>query len=170
MKKVVVLFVSMILIFSVTGCSVKKTAELTDAEKFANEYSISVENPFKYATLSEVLNLVQNDSGILFLGDSDSEWSTFGVQALNKVVTDAKIDEVYYFNPGTVRNKDSKQYKNLAELLQLDEESSLPIVYVIVDGKVVDHVDYPIHDDTSIDDRSINQLEDEYSDLISLYM
>lgn len=170
MKKVVVLFVSMILIFSVTGCSVKKTAELTDAEKFANEYSISVENPFKYATLSEVLNLVQNDSGILFLGDSDSEWSTFGVQALNKVVTDAKIDEVYYFNPETVRNKDSKQYKNLAELLQLDEESSLPIVYVIVDGKVVDHVDYPIHDDTSIDDRSINQLEDEYSDLISLYM
>lgn len=170
MKKVVVLFVSMILIFSVTGCSVKKTAELTDAEKFANEYSISVENPFKYATLSEVLNLVQNDSGILFLGDSDSEWSTFGVQALNKVVTDAKIDEVYYFNPETVRNKDSKQYKNLAELLQLDEESSLPIVYVIVDGKVVDHVDYPIHDDTSIDDRSINKLEDEYSDLISLYM
>lgn len=170
MKKVVVLFVSMILIFSVNGCSVKKTAELTDAEKFANEYSISVENPFKYATLSEVLNLVQNDSGILFLGDSDSEWSTFGVQALNKVVTDAKIDEVYYFNPETVRNKDSKQYKNLAELLQLDEESSLPIVYVIVDGKVVDHVDYPIHDDTSIDDRSINQLEDEYSDLISLYM
>ena len=170
MKKVVVLFVSMILIFSVNGCSVKKTAELTDAEKFANEYSISVENPFKYATLNEVLNLVQNDSGILFLGDSDSEWSTFGVQTLNKVVTDAKIDEVYYFNPETVRNKDSKQYKNLAELLQLDEESSLPIVYVIIDGKVVDHVDYPIHDDTSMDDHSINQLEDKYLDLISLYL
>ena len=53
---------------------------------------------------------------------------------------------------------------------QITEFERIARCFKRIDGKVVDHVDYPIHDDTSMDDRSINQLEDEYSDLISLYM
>ena len=124
-----------------------------------------------YATIDEVLELVENNkSGILFLGDSDSEWSTFGVKILNKVLNDKKIDMVYYFNPGTIKNKNNKKFKTITEHLNIEENSNLPIVYVIIDGKVVDHVDYPIHDDASIDDKNEKHLEEEYSDLISLYV
>ncbi len=171
MKKVVVVIIIFSSILLINGCSIKKTEELTDAEKFANEYSISENNPFHYATIDEVLELVENNkSGILFLGDSDSEWSTFGVKILNKVLNDKKIDMVYYFNPGTIKNKNNKKFKTITEHLNIEENSNLPIVYVIIDGKVVDHVDYPIHDDASIDDKNEKNLEEEYSDLISLYV
>ena len=171
MKKVVVVIIIFSGILLINGCSIKKTEELTDAEKFANEYSISENNPFHYATIDEVLELVENNkSGILFLGDSDSEWSTFGVKILNKVLNDKKIDRVYYFNPGTIKNKNNKKFKTITEHLNIEENSNLPIVYVIIDGKVVDHVDYPIHDDASIDDKNEKHLEEEYSDLISLYV
>ena len=46
MKKVVILVVLCSLF--VVGCSVKKTEELTDAERFANEYSISSNNYMVY--------------------------------------------------------------------------------------------------------------------------
>ena len=170
MKKVVILIVFCCIMFSISGCSVKKTEKLTDAEKFANEYSISEENPFQYVTTDELLELVKSKSGILFLGDSDSEWSSFGVEVLNKVVKEMKIDKVYYFNPNKLKNKEDNDYEQVIDLLQLEEDSSLPIVYVYEKGKIIDQVDYPVHDDSSINDDFKKQLEDEYLDLLSLYL
>ena len=77
---------------------------------------------------------------------------------------------VYYFNPETVKNKKSKKFKSITDALSIKEDSNLPIVYVIKDGEIVDQVDYPIHDDTSLDDKDKKQLEEEYLDLVSLYV
>ena len=82
MKKAVVLIVLCSVLFLISGCSLKKTEELSDAEKFANEYSISKNNPFQYADVDDVLALFDNQSGILFLGNSDCEWSTYGAKVL----------------------------------------------------------------------------------------
>ena len=85
MKKVVILVVLCSLF--VAGCSVKKTEELTDAERFANEYSISSNNPFCYTTLNNLLELLEKDeSFILFVGNSDSEWSSLGAKSLNRAL------------------------------------------------------------------------------------
>lgn len=170
MKKVVVLIVVCSMVFFLSGCSVKKTEELTDAEKFANEYSISKKNPFQYATMDDVLELFENKSGILFLGNSDSEWSTFGARVLNKVLKEEKISQVYYFNPDRIKNKKKEKFKKICKLLDLDKDSSLPIVYIISDGKVIDSVNYLIHEDSSIDEDSAEQLEKEYLDLVSEYI
>ena len=59
MKKVVVV-IAIFSLLLINGCSVKKMEELTDAEKFANEYSISEKNPFHYATVDDVLDLIDN--------------------------------------------------------------------------------------------------------------
>lgn len=170
MRKVVSLIVLCCILCLISGCSVKKTEELTDAEMFANEYSVSEENPFQYATIDDVLELFENKSGILFLGDSDSEWSTFGAKVLNRVLKEEKISEVYYFNPETIKNKKSKKYQEFVDKLQLKENDSLPIVYVISDGKVLGSVDFSIHEDISVDEKSAEQLEQEYLDLLSQYI
>lgn len=170
MKKVVVLIVVCSVLFFLGGCSVKKTEELTDAEKFANEYSISKKNPFQYATMDDVLELFENKSGILFLGDSDSEWSTFGARVLNKVLKEEKVSQVYYFNPERIKNKKGEKFQKICELLDLNADSSLPIVYIISDGKVIDSADYLVHEDSSMDEDSAVQLEKEYLDLISEYI
>ena len=170
MKKVVVLIVVCSVLFFLGGCSIKKTEELTDAEKFANEYSISKKNPFQYATMDDVLELFENKSGILFLGDSDSEWSTFGARVLNKVLKEEKVSQVYYFNPERIKNKKGEKFQKICELLDLNADSSLPIVYIISDGKVIDSADYLVHEDSSMDEDSAVQLEKEYLDLISEYI
>ena len=170
MKKVVCLLVVIGLISMVSGCSVKKTKDLTDVEKFANEYSISKENSFLYATMDDVLELIEHKSGILFLGNSDCEWSTFGVKVLNRVLKENNVDEVYYFNPDGIKDKESADYQKLLEALKFDDNSSLPIVYALIDGKIVGQVDYPIHDDLDVSKKSEQQLEDMYSDLVSQYL
>ena len=171
MKKVVFIIVAISILFTINGCSVKKVDELTDAEKFANEYSVSEENPFQYATLDDILDLFNNNkSGILFLGDSDSEWSTFGAKVLNKVVKKEKISKVYYLNPENIKHKKSDKYKQVKDLLNLSNKDSLPIVYVISNGSVIGQVDYFVHEDSSIDQNSIEELENDYLSLISEYV
>ena len=170
MKKVVILIVIFSMLFLISGFSIKKTAELSDAEKFANEYSISKKNPFHYVDTSDVLELFKNGSAILFLGNSDCEWSTYGAKVLNKVAKAEKIDRVYYFNPEDSKYKNDKDYKKVSKLLELDHDISLPIVYVIKNGKVVDQVDYSIHDDSTINKETTKQLENEYLNLISQYI
>lgn len=168
MKKVVILIVVCGLLLC--GCSVKKTEELTDAERFANEYSVSDNNPFQYATIDEVLELFENKSGILFLGDSDSEWSAFAAKVLNQVLKEKEVEEVYYFNPESIKQKNSEKYKLLLEKLELEEDYSLPIVYLITDGKVTSSVDSFVHDDFSNSEDNVKELEKEYSNLVSQYV
>lgn len=170
MKKAVVLVVLLSLLFLVSGCSVKKTEELSDAEKFANEYSISKNNPFHYANTDDVLDLFNNQSGILFLGNSDCEWSTYGAKVLNEVLKKENVEEVYYFNPEVLSNKQDKKYKKIVKLLNLKKDMSLPVVYVIRDGKVLDQVNYFIHEDSTINQETIEQLENDYLNLISQYI
>lgn len=170
MKKVVLLIVFCSLLFFITGCSLKKIDELSDAEKFANEYSISENNPFRYASVSDVLEMFHNRSTILFLGNSDCEWSAFGARVLNGVLKKEKIEEVYYFNPDSIKHKQSKKYNEVMKLLDIDEDTSLPVVCVIHDGKVVDRVDYFVHENSSINEETTEQLENEYLNLISQYI
>lgn len=170
MKKAVVLIVLCSVLFLISGCSLKKTEELSDAEKFANEYSISKNNPFQYADVDDVLALFDSQSGILFLGNSDCEWSTYGAKVLNEVLKEEKIEKVYYFNPENAKHKENKKYKKVIKLLNITEDTSLPVVYVIRDGKILDQVDYLVHDDSTINQEATDQLENEYLNLISQYI
>ena len=170
MKKVVILIVFCSLLLLISGCSVKKTAELSDAEKFANEYSISKSNPFHYADVSEVLRLFDNQFCILFLGNSDCEWSAFGAKALNSALKKENISKVYYFNPDSITHKKNKKYEEVMDLLNIDEDTSLPVVCVINQGKVIDCVSYSVHEDSTINQETTKQLEDEYLNLISQYI
>jgi len=52
MKKVLLLFLCMIIL--VSGCEVKKMDEVTSADTFAREYSVSRNNPFVYASLNDI--------------------------------------------------------------------------------------------------------------------
>ena len=169
MKKVVVVIIIFSSLLLINGCSIKKMEELTDAEKFANEYSISKNNPFQYADVDDILALFDNQSGILFLGNSDCEWSTYGAKVLNGVLEKENVEKAYYFNPETVKHKKSKKYKEVAKLLNITEDTFLPVVYVIRNGKVLDQVNYLVHEDSTINQETTEQLENEYLNLILEY-
>ena len=113
--------------------------------------------------------LFDNQSGILFLGNSDCEWSTYGAKVLNGVLEKENVEKAYYFNLENVKHKKSKKYKEVAKLLNITEDTSLPVVYVIRNGKVLDQVDYLVHEDSTINQETTEQLENEYLNLISEY-
>ena len=95
MKKICFLF--LIGMLMLTGCSVKKTNELTDAEKFSREYGVSKDNPFKYLTIDETIDMLEHGSGIIFLGNSDCEWCTASAKILTKALKEKNVDQAYYY-------------------------------------------------------------------------
>lgn len=180
MKKVVALLVVVVSMVFLSGCSVKKTAELTDAEKFANEYSISVKNPFTYATIDEVLELLKHKSGVVFFGDSDCEWCITSASILSDIGMDQKVDTIYYYNPKKIKTKNTKEYQDLLSLLQdyLDKDErgdadlSLPEVYFVKNGKIIGHNNATTTIEKSMDTmttKTKKKLREQYLDLWENY-
>ena len=166
MKKLIILLVFCLLL---SGCSLKKTEELSSAEKFSIEYSIDVDNPFEYVVYSEVYDLLSDGSGVLFLGNSDCEWCIESAKVLYEVVLDSELDVVYYFNPN---NLGSKKYKELVTLID-DKYSDdftdikLPSLLVIKDGNIVGYTDYSLETNEDIDVKKAI-LKNKYIKLINM--
>ena len=181
MKKVVLLLVTAVAITTISGCSVKKTEKVTDAEKFSDEYSVSKDNPFKYIDIDQVLDIIENKSGIIFFGNPDCEWCSATATILTEALKYKNVDNAYYYNPKSIKEKDTKEYKKLIDLLkdylpknENDEaDPYLPDVYFIKNGKVIGHNNDTATMEGSLDealsDKTKKELKSKYLDLISEY-
>lgn len=179
MKKVVFLLVISVVLL--TGCSVKKTEDISGAEKFAAEYSVNKDNPFEYISIEEVLEIFKGGSGIVFFGNSDCEWCLETAKILNQAVVYKNIDKVYYYNPKDIREKDSSEYKELIKLLGDNLEKNeqgeaylyLPDVYFVKNGKIIGHNNDTATMSGTVDealsDENKKELKNKYLDLISEY-
>ena len=93
MKKIVIIMVISLFIF--TGCSVKRTEEVSDAEIFASEYAISKNNVFKYATFDDVKTILTSGTEILFFGDSDLDSSLNTVKLFSEVLKNTEMLDLF---------------------------------------------------------------------------
>ena len=76
-KLLILLFISLIII---TGCSsvkVSNKSKMDDNDKFSLEYNVSKKNPFKYARVHDVIDLLNDGTGIVYFADSDDEKSLY---------------------------------------------------------------------------------------------
>ncbi len=118
---------------------------LKDNEKFANEYNINENNPFIYVNSKEVLELLDNKDGILFLGFSGDEWSREYVKYLYEVARDMNIDEIYYYDILKDRSEMTKNFNSILDkleeyLVKTDSKEAylfVPKLLVIKNGVVV---------------------------------
>lgn len=126
MKKIVVLLVVITLI--ITGCTAKKTTEVTDSEIFAAEYKIGKNNVFKYATIDDIEKLFTDKDGIVFFGNPDNKESLEVAEFINNVIKKTTISEIYYCNPVTLKDKKPSLYDKFIikeENNEYDENASL---------------------------------------------
>lgn len=179
MKKLVSLFVVVIILM--TGCSIKKESEVTDAEKFAVEYSVDEKNPFKYASIDEVLDIFNTGNGIVFFANSDNELCVEVAKILLDSLDGKNIEDVYYYNPQVIRDNNTDDYNKLIDIIEdylplndnLEPYLFLPDVYFVRDGKIIGHNNDVATIKGTIDDilteKRKKQLKNKYLELINSY-
>ena len=145
-----------------------KEVVLTDAEKFAEEYTeVSKDNVFVYKNINEIIKIMEEGTGIVYLGFPECAWCQAYVPYLNEVAKEEGIEEIYYFNIKEDRKENTDEYKKIVELLkarlQKDEEGNervyVPNVSFHAKGELVGN-----NCETSLDTKGLEKPEDYWTE------
>ena len=170
-------------ITSKVSCSVEIEKNESDAIKFTKEYSlVSINNVFVYRNIDEIINILNNGTGIIYLGFPDCKWCQAYVPMLNQVAIENNLSKIYYFNIYEDRKNNSTKYKEIVDLLQdylqYDDEGNkriyVPAIIAVKNGEIVGFDDETSYDTKGYDDPSVywkeegtDALLDKLSDMIS---
>lgn len=103
----------------------------------AEEYpSLDIDNIYYPLSYDEVKEFLTNGSGILYLSDSDDDWSQFFAFELN-FSTQAAGMTAYIYNPINDIKNGSDLSQKLQEIVGEDSELNLPLVLYLQNGEIV---------------------------------
>lgn len=148
--------------------------EKTDAMKFKEEYSeVADDNVFVYKDIDEIIDIMEDGSGVIYLGFPECPWCQAYVKYLDEVAKEMEIDEVYYYNIYEDRKNNTENYKKivklLSERLQKDEDGNkrvfVPNVSFHANGKLVGNNNETSLDTNGIETPSDYWTEEEVKDL-----
>lgn len=207
MKKIMYI---MLLFLFLVGCS-----KNNDATKFENEYEdlngvttssgkeylsmeISSDNIIKYNTIEEIIDIIENGTGVIYLGFPECPWCRNMIPALFEAADSTALEEIHYLNMYDVRDRLSldedgnivtevEAHEGYTELL--DTLSSILDDYVLTDSdgnkvntgekriyvpivifvKDGNIVDYHLGTVDTQSDPYISLTEDESNKLINIY-
>ena len=122
--------------------------KITDAEKFKKEYpGVTENNIFVYSNTTEIINILKNGTGVIFLGFPDCKWCQTYAPMLNNIASEAGIEKIYYLNILNDRKNETKDYQTITKLLDenmlCDDEGNkkiyTPDVTIVKNGKIIGH-------------------------------
>ena len=200
----------LIIIIAVFGLNKNSNIEVKDAVKFKEEYeslngqkndngkeyvniSVDEENPFVYASYDEVVDIIENGTGVLYFGFPECPWCRNAVPVLIDAAQELGVDKIYYYNVLSIRDtksldengnivtdkKGTDEYYKLVDLLSnvltpyegLNDESIkrlyFPTVVYVKDGEVLAST---IGTVDSQEDPYIKLTNDQYNELKNTYM
>ena len=152
-----------ILVLMVILVLIKVPKYENDSVKFKNEYeslnnkdtgynkkylemNIDEDNPIVYVEFDELINIIKNDTAIIYFGFPECPWCRNAVPVLLDVANELGIDKIYYYNAVSIRDKKAldengnivveeegtEEYKELVELLY----DYLPVYDGLNDDKI----------------------------------
>lgn len=122
--------------------------EKPDNIKFYNEYNeVGKDNVFVYKSIEEIINILENGTGVIYLGFPECPWCQSYVKYINDVAKETGIKEIYYFNILDDRKTNSEEYQKIVTLLNevlLEDENGnkrifVPDVTIVNKGKIIGH-------------------------------
>lgn len=152
MKKKILIIGSIVLALAIIGAGVffylkdNKEEVKPDNVKFMEEYgTVKEDNVFVYRTPKEIIKILENGTGIVYLGFPECPWCKSYVTYLNEVAKENKVKKIYYLNILEDRKNNTDDYKKIVELLkeelQFDEEGNkrvyVPAVIAVKNGEIV---------------------------------
>lgn len=123
-----------------------KPTPTADAIKFKGEYEkVEADNVFVYRSIEDIIKILENGKGIVYLGFPECPWCQAYVPYLNDVAKEVGISKIYYYNILNDRKEETDNYKKILELLgeyvEYDSEGNkriyAPTVIFVDDGKIV---------------------------------
>ena len=163
-----------VIIFLLVGNNKEEETVLSDAARFSQEYTLIDENnKFVYADIDEVIDILEDGTGIVYLGFPECKWCQQYVVYLNKVAKDRGISKIYYYNIREDREKNTKDYQKIVSLLKEyleEDEDGNPRVYVpavtfMSNGKILGFDDETAYDTKGYDNPSEYWTDKEVEDL-----
>ncbi len=83
-----------------------------------DEYElVSENNVFEYTTSSKVLDIIKNNSGIVFFGFGGNEYSNYYAKMIDEVAKENNIEKIYYYNFYEDRKNNRTNYETLVDML-----------------------------------------------------
>lgn len=157
-KKVVFLFIVVVMIFGLGGCFFD---EESDASKFKEEYeslngktsssgkpypevSIDSDNKIKYASLEDVLDILNGGTGVIYFGYPQCPWCRNAVPVLLQAAFSTDLGYVYYVN--MYDERDTMEINSEGEVVTTKEASS--DYYELLEALDSILLDYTIEDDS----------------------
>ena len=155
MKKMTKNFIYLVLFAFLIWCFVylgKKdfSNTITDAERFSKEYTaIDTDNPFVYVNSNRVLNILNNETGIILVGFSSNAWMQEYFRELYPILKENNITKVYYYDVIEDRTKKTKNFRQIEDLLSKylkitdmgSEYLFTPALIFVKDGKIINYDD-----------------------------
>lgn len=140
-----------------------KKDKMSDAERFAKEYDFTVNNVFVYRNLDEINKILENGTGVVYLGFPECPWCKGYIPYLNEVAINEHLDKIYYFNILNDRKNNTSGYKKTVQLLndylKYDNEGNkriyVPAVIAVNNGKIVG-----FDDESSLDTKGYETPEE----------
>lgn len=152
-----------IIIFLLVGNNKEEETVLSDAARFSQEYTlVDKNNKFVYSDIDEIIDILEDGTGIVYLGFPECKWCQQYVVYLNEVAKDRGISKIYYYNIREDREKNTKDYQKIVSLLKEyleEDEDGNPRVYVpavtfMSNGKILGFDDETAYDTKGYDDPS----------------
>jgi len=145
--------------------------ELSDAVRFKKEYPlVDEDNAFVYKNISEISDILENGTGIVFMGFPSCIWCQAYSVILHQAARDMGVSEIFYCDIKTDRENNSSVYQRivniLEEHLELNSEGKprvyVPDLTVVKDGVIIGHDNESstITDDTKPDEYWLNYKVD----------
>ena len=153
------------------NCDTKPVEEnitLTDSVKFGKEYaSVDADNVFVYRNIDEIISILENGTGLVYLGFPECKWCQAYVPYLNSVAKENNLEKIYYFNILEDRNNNTDEYMEIVNLLKFylkyDEEGHkrifVPAVIAVKEGKIIG-----FNDETSLDTKGYSEPSQYWND------
>jgi len=164
---IALVIIIVLLIFIIIKVNDKEENTLTDAQKFSREYTeVEEDNLYVYRSYDEIINILENGTGVILLGFPECPWCQRYAKYLNEVAKELDFDKIYYYNILEDRKNNTEEYQKIVSLisdyLQYDEEGNkriyVPSIIAIDKGKIVG-----FDDETAWDTKGF-ETPDEYWD------
>ena len=171
---IIIVILVAIIIFLLVGNKNEEQTVKSDAEKFSEEYTlVDKDNKFRYATIDEVIDTLEDGTGVVYLGFPECKWCQQYTVYLNELAKDRNIPEIMYYNIREDRQNNTKNYQTIVNILNdylPEDEEGNPRVYVpevifMSNGKILGFDDETAYDTKGYDEPSEYWTKKEVNDL-----